>query len=118
MFIGSNMLFCLVKNYWMIYRIPNVDVLRRANMSSIEATLMACLLRWTGHVTRMNDSILPKAVLYGELAKGCSWRTTAAIQRCNQTTPKGYTHRQRHLGGSCTRSTTVDAGHSQRKGSY
>ena len=29
-----------------------------------------CKLRWTGHVIRMNDSKLPKAVFYGELAKG------------------------------------------------
>ena len=50
--------------------IPNVKVLRRANMSSIEATLTASQLRWTGHIIRMNDSRLPKAVSYGELAKG------------------------------------------------
>ena len=47
-----------------------------------------------------------------------SWWTTAAIQRCSQTTPKDYTHHRRHLGGSCTRSTTVEASHSQRKESY
>ena len=35
-----------------------------------------------------------------------SWWTTAAIQRCSQTTSKGYTHHRRHLGDSCTRSTT------------
>ena len=33
--------------------IPNVEVLRRANMSSIEATLTASQLRWTGHIIRM-----------------------------------------------------------------
>ena len=49
---------------------PNVEVLRRANMSSIEATLTASQLRWTGHIIRMNDSRLPKAVFYGELTKG------------------------------------------------
>ena len=38
--------------------IPNVEVLRRANMSSIEATLTASQLRWTGHIIRMNDSRL------------------------------------------------------------
>ena len=41
--------------------IPNVEVLRRANMSSIEATLTASQFRWTGHIIRMNDIRLPKA---------------------------------------------------------
>ena len=50
--------------------IPNVEVLRRANMSSIEATLTASQLRWTGHIIRMNDSRLTKAVFYGELTEG------------------------------------------------
>ena len=48
---------------------PNGEVLKRANMSSIEATVTASHLRWTGHIIRMNDSRLPKAVFYGELAK-------------------------------------------------
>ena len=39
-------------------------------MSSIEATLTASQLRLTGHVIRMNENIFPKAVFYGELAKG------------------------------------------------
>ena len=52
------------------YHIPNVEVLRLANMSSIEATLAASQLRWTGHIIRMNDIRLPKAVSYGELTKG------------------------------------------------
>ena len=30
---------------------------------------MASHLRWTGHITLMNDSRLPEAVFYGELAK-------------------------------------------------
>ena len=50
--------------------IPNVEVLRRANTSSIEATLTASQLRSTGQIIHMNDSRLPKAVLYGELTKG------------------------------------------------
>ena len=42
----------------------------RANMSSIEATLTASQLRWTGHIIRKNDSRFPNAVFDGELAKG------------------------------------------------
>ena len=91
--------------------IPNVEVLRRANMSSIEATLTASQLRWTGHIIRMK-----------QITKGCilwrinrretsSWWTTAAIQK----TPKGYTHHRRPLRDPCKRSTTVEAGHTHRK---
>ena len=89
--------------------IPNVEVLRRANMSSIEATLTASQLPWTGHIIRMNDSRLPKAVFYGELTKG---KRLCGGQRLRY---KDYTHHRRPLGDPCTRSTTVEAGHSQRK---
>ena len=50
--------------------VSNVEVLRRANLESVEATLATTQLRWLGHVARMNDSRLPKMVLYGELAEG------------------------------------------------
>ena len=50
--------------------IPNVEVLRRANISSIEATLTDSQLRWTGHIIRMSDNRLSKSVFYGELAEG------------------------------------------------
>ena len=50
--------------------IPNVEVLRRANMSSIVTTLTASQFLWTRHIIRMNDRRLPKAVFYGELTKG------------------------------------------------
>ena len=50
--------------------ISNIDVLRQANMSSIEAILTVAQLRWTGHVTRMSSDRLPKAVFYGELSSG------------------------------------------------
>ena len=65
-------------------------------MSSIEATLTASQLRWTGHIIRMNDNDNQR--LYS--VENCrretsSWWATAAIQRCSQTTRKGYTHHRR-----------------------
>ena len=42
--------------------ISNTDVLRQANMSSIEVILTASQLRWTGQVTRMSSDTLTKAV--------------------------------------------------------
>ena len=48
-------------------RLTNNEVLQRADMPSIETMLLSRQLTWTGHVVRMNDDRLPKAVLYGEL---------------------------------------------------
>ena len=95
-------------------RIPNVEVLRWANMSSIEATLTASQIRWTGHIIRMNDSRLPKAVFYGELPegkrlRGGQWlRYKDVVKRHLKATHITVDH-------PCKRSTTVEAGHTHRK---
>jgi hypothetical protein len=54
---------------WQDY-VPNVEVLQRAGMPSIEALLTAANLRWAGHVVRMSEERLPKSVFYGELTEG------------------------------------------------
>jgi hypothetical protein len=51
-------------------KIPNVEVLRRAGMPSVEALITKAQLRWTGHVVRMEENRLPKILLYGELRSG------------------------------------------------
>ncbi len=51
-------------------KIPNVEILRKADIPSVEATVTKAQLRWAGHVSRMDGSRLPKAVWYRELSKG------------------------------------------------
>ena len=48
-------------------RVPNNEILQRADMPSIETMIPSGQRTWTGHVVRMNDDRQPKAVLYGEL---------------------------------------------------
>ena len=51
-------------------KVSNVEIRKRANLPSVEAILTENQLRWTGHVIRMDERRLPKAVLYGELQLG------------------------------------------------
>lgn len=51
-------------------RVPDVEVLRRANTPSAEALITASQLRWAGHVHRMPNSRLPKKIFYGEFSVG------------------------------------------------
>ena len=51
-------------------KIPDTEVLTRANLPSIHTVLKQSQLRWAGHVTRMPDHRLPKRLLYGELQEG------------------------------------------------
>ena len=51
-------------------KIPDTEVLTRADLPSIYAILMQSQLRWAGHVARMSDDRLPKRLLFGELQHG------------------------------------------------
>ena len=51
-------------------RVPNTDILEKCGLTSIEALLINSQMRWAGHVVRMNDERIPKALLYGQL-KDC-----------------------------------------------
>ena len=54
--------------------IRNVDLLKRAGMQPLENYVRYYRLRWAGHVRRMDDSRLPKRILFGELAEGSRGR--------------------------------------------
>ena len=51
-------------------RVPNTEVLHRANMPGVEALIIKAQLRWVGHVVRMDDTRLPKMIFFSELASG------------------------------------------------
>ena len=51
-------------------KVPDTEVLQRADSSSIHTILMQCQIRWAGHVVRMPDHRIPKRLLYGELQQG------------------------------------------------
>ena len=51
-------------------RVSNIEVLRRANMPSVEAMLVKNQLRWAGHLVRMDSHRIPSQVFYGELMYG------------------------------------------------
>lgn len=48
-------------------KIPNFEILSRCQIDGIESYLMKSQLRWAGHVVRMDNSRLPKILLYGQL---------------------------------------------------
>ena len=50
--------------------VPNQEILRWAELTGIEAMLNQAQLRWLGHVTRMDDSRLPKQLFHAELSTG------------------------------------------------
>ena len=48
-------------------RIRNSDILDKCKTSGIEFFLIKAQCRWAGHVVRMDDSHIPKMLLYGQL---------------------------------------------------
>ena len=52
-------------------RVTNTAVLEKCGVTSIEAYLIKSQLRWSGHIVRMDNTRIPKALFYGQL-KGCN----------------------------------------------
>ena len=52
-------------------RVSNLEVLHRCDTPSVESHIIKALLSWTGHLARMEDHRIPKALdLFGQLEKG------------------------------------------------
>ena len=62
---------CRIKWY---HKIPNYEILERCQIGSLQSFLDKNKLRWTGHVIRMDDSRIPKILLYGRIDKGAAKR--------------------------------------------
>ena len=52
------------------HKVTNYEVLKRCNIHSLQSMIDSARLRWTGHVVRMENDRIPKALLYGRLATG------------------------------------------------
>ena len=76
-------------------KIPDVEVRAHGDMMSLHTLLMKYQLKWTGHVIRMQDTHLPKKLLFGELKSGENPYDT----RANRKT----------LGGSPGRALTLES---------
>ena len=48
----------------------NISILEQTNLPSMYETLIQRNLRWAGHITRLDDSRLPKQILYSQLVVG------------------------------------------------
>lgn len=51
-------------------KILNTEILRRCNITSVESIIRTSQLRWSGHVARMGDDRIAKALLFGLLEEG------------------------------------------------
>ena len=61
---------CYILNIKWRDHVPDVEVLHRAHTVSVEALVTMAQLRWAGHVQRMANNRLSKAVFYSELRQG------------------------------------------------
>ena len=61
---------CKIARIKWFHKVTNYEVLSRCNISSLQSMTDRAKLRWTGHVVRMKDDRIPKALLYGRLNTG------------------------------------------------
>ena len=63
------MLRTILKVRWR-EKIPDTEILERSGLTHVETMIMQKRLRWLGHVARMDNRRIPKAILYSETRDG------------------------------------------------
>lgn len=53
-------------------KLPNTKILRHSNVTSVESIIVVSQLGWSGHVARMVDDRIPRALLFAQLEE-CRW---------------------------------------------
>ena len=56
------------------HKVTNYEVLSRCNIPTLQSMIESAQLRWCGHVVRMKNDRIPKALLYGRITDGTSSR--------------------------------------------
>ena len=58
--------YCLRKIWRVTWKdkIPNTEILPHCNITSVESIIMASQLRWSGHLARIRDDCVPKALMF------------------------------------------------------
>ena len=56
------------------HKVTNYEVLSKCDIDSLQYMIESARLRWTGHVVRMKNDRIPKALLYGRLVAGAPRR--------------------------------------------
>ena len=69
-------------------KIPDTEVVERAQLPSVITTMREAQTCWAGHVSRMSDSKIPKQLLYGELSQGA--RKAGGQPKCFKDSLKAY----------------------------
>lgn len=68
--------------------VTNKENQEQANTPSIEAMLLTRQPRWAGHLSCMEDTLMPKAVFFGELCQGKQGSPPEMLQGSVMTTAK------------------------------
>ena len=72
--------------------VPNTGVLEQCGTCGIEFHIKRAQLRWSGHLVRMNDDRIPKALFYGQPKTGCRRRGGQRKRYDSNTSPSLASH--------------------------